>query len=204
MTFVLRTHPASPFGRKARLAAIHLGFGDRLEIVETDTRDAADPLRLDNPLGKIPTLILEDGTSLFDSRVILEYLDALAGGGRILPAAGDARWQALRLQALADGVMDAAILQIYERRFRPEHLWHAEWVDYQAGKVARALAHLESQPLGAPGDITVGDIALACALGYLDFRFGEGWRAVQPALSAWVDAFAAAVPAYDQTRPPPA
>jgi glutathione S-transferase len=199
---VLRSSPASPFGRKIKIAAGVLGLDDQIEIQPADTTDPTDTVRKQNPLGKIPALVLEDGMVLFDSRVILEYLDHRAGGGRIVPTDASARFAALRLQALADGMMDAAILLIYEGRWRPADRREAKWVDHQAGKVARALAALEADPpiLDAPPDM--GRIALACALGYQDFRFAGSWRKDHPRLLAWLDNFAAAVPAYAASRPP--
>jgi glutathione S-transferase len=172
---------------------------DTIEIVAADTNDPADPLRQQNPLGKIPTLVLEDGTTLFDSRVIVDYLDHLAGGGKIIPA-GEARFPQLRLQALADGICDAALLQVYETRFRPEEGRNAAWVSNQAGKVSRALIALEVAPPAYPDRPRIGEIALASALGYLDLRFAGTWRAEYPALVAWLDAFAAKVPAFEETR----
>lgn len=195
---ILRSSPASPFGRKVKIAIAELGLGERVEIVLADTNDPNEPLRKQNPLGKIPTLVLEDGTTLFDSRVIAEYLDHLAGGGRLFPA-GEARFAQLRLQALADGLCDAALLQVYEVRFRPEESRNAAWVENQAGKVARALAALEAAP-PAYDRPRIGEIALACALGYLDLRFEGKWRVDHPALVAWLDGFAARVPAFETTR----
>lgn len=195
---VLRSSPASPFGRKVKMAASVLGLLDRIEIVPADTNDPAEPLRQQNPLGKIPTLVLEDGTTLFDSRVIVEYLDHLAGGG-IFPA-GNERFVQLRLQALADGLCDAALLQVYETRFRPEEGRNAAWVANQAGKVERALAALEAAPPAFPDKPRIGEIALASALGYLDLRFAGTWRAGHPRLVTWLDAFAAKVPAFEATR----
>ena len=116
---ILRSSPPSPFGRKVKIAAAILGLSDKIEIVVTDTIDPADSIRQQNPLGKIPALILADGTALYDSRVIVEYLDLIAGGGKLIPN-GAERIQTLTLQALADGIMDAGILQMYERRFRDE------------------------------------------------------------------------------------
>ena len=134
--------------------------------------------------------------------MILEYLDHRAGGGRIIPTAASARFAALRLQALADGIMDASILLVYEGRWRPPERHEPKWVDHQAGKVARALAALEAAPpaLTAPPD--VGQIALACALGYRDFRFPGTWRTDHPRLVAWLDEFARRVPAFAATKPP--
>jgi len=199
---ILRSTPPSPFGRKIRLAASVLGLSGDIKIEPADTNDAADPLRRQNPIGKIPTLVLEDGSTLFDSRVILEYLDHRAGGGRIIPTDASARFSALRLQALADGIMDASVLLVYEGRWRPPERHEPKWVDLQAGKVARALTALEAAPpaFGAPPD--VGQIALACALGYRDFRFPGTWRADHPRLVAWLDEFARRVPAFAATKPP--
>ena len=196
---VLRSSPASPFGRKVKMAAIELSLIDRIEIVVADTNDPNEALRQQNPLGKIPTLVLEDGMTLFDSRVIVDYLDHLAGGGKIIPA-GEARFAQLRLQALADGIADAALLKVYEGRFRAETERSANWVAHQDGKVARGLAALEAAPPAFTGRPRIGEIALACALGYLDLRFAGTWRADHPALVAWLDDFAARVPAFEKTR----
>jgi len=196
---ILRSSPPSPFGRKVKIAAAILGLSDKIEIVVTDTIDPADSIRQQNPLGKIPALILADGTALYDSRVIVEYLDLMAGGGKLIPN-GAERIQTLTLQALADGIMDAGILQMYERRFRDEDRREAKWIAHQQGKIDRALAYLEQT--GAPLHTTplIGEIALACALGYLDLRFEGTWRAKHPKLVAWLDRFAAAVPSFEQTR----
>ena len=193
---ILRSSPTSPFGRKVVIAAAVLELSDRIEVVFADTNDPEETLRLQNPLGKIPTLILEDGRAIYDSRVIVEYLDALAGGGKIIPD-GPARFAALSRQALADGIMDAALLQVYEQRYREPEIRSSEWVGRQADKVARALVVAERDP---PGAIDVGAIALACALGYLDLRFAGAWRAEHPGLAVWLDGFAAAVPAFEATR----
>src|SRR3954449_12173810 len=110
---ILRSTPPSPFGRKVRLAAGVLGFSKDIKVEAADPNDINDSIRQQNPLGKIPTLVLEDGTTLFDSRVILEYFDHLAGGGRIIPREPRARFDALRLQALCDGALDASVLIVY-------------------------------------------------------------------------------------------
>lgn len=197
---VLRSSPPSPFGRKIKIAAAVLGLRDRIQIEMTDTNDPADSIRRQNPLGKIPALVLEDGLILFDSPVILEYLDAMAGGGRIIPRDGKARWEVLRLHALADGIMDAALLQVYEKRFRPEELQSARWLDYQAEKVTRTLDVLESSPPALTSIPDIGQIGLACALGYLDLRFEGQWRERYPKLVQWLDDFAAQTPAFAETR----
>jgi glutathione S-transferase len=197
----LRFSPSSPFVRKIRIAASVLGLEKDIKAEPAETTSTSDTVRQQNPLGKIPTLVLEDGSTLFDSRVILEYLDHRAGGGRIIPKDASARFAALRLQALADGILDASILQVYEGHWRPAERHEPKWVEHQAGKVARGLAALEAAPpgLGSPPD--VGQITVACALGYRDFRFGEGWRKDHPRLVAWLDGFAAKVPAYAATKP---
>jgi glutathione S-transferase len=200
----LRSSPASPFVRKVRIAAGILGLERDIAIVPADTIDRNDTIRQQNPLGKIPALVLEDGTVLFDSRVILEYLDHRAGGGVIVPKDATARFAALRLQALADGIMDASILLIYEGRFRPAERHEPKWVDHQAGKVARGLAALEAAPPALDAVPNIGQITLACALGYRDFRFQGTWRKDHPRLVAWLDQFAARVPAFAATKPPPA
>ena len=197
---ILRSAPASPFGRKVKIAAAVLGLS--VSVVEADTASPTDSLRRENPLGKIPTLILDDGTTLFDSAVIVAYLDAVAGGNRLIPAELGPRFAALRLESLADGLGDAALLQVYEGRWRAAEKRDAAWVEHQAGKVERALDALEAEP--PAGSITVGSIALACALGYLDLRFDGRWRGGHPRLVAWLDGFAAAVPAFEATRVKPA
>ncbi len=195
---ILRSSPPSPFGRKIKIAAAELGLLERIEVQATDTTNPQDSVRSQNPLGKIPVLILEDGEALYDSRVILEYLDMLAGGNRLIPTAASERFAALKLQALADGVMDAAILQMYEIRFREESQRSPRWVEHQQGKVERALIALEAQP---PGEgLCVGTIATACALGYLDLRFEGKWRATHPKLVTWLEGFEKRVPSFEKTR----
>ena len=199
---ILRSAAASPFVRKVRIATSILGLDDRITLEPADTVNPVDTVRAQNPLGKIPALVLDDGLVLFDSRVILEYLDHVAGGGRIVPAEPKARFAALRLQALADGLMDASILLIYEGRWRDPAKHEPKWVEHQAGKVARALASLEAAPPALDRMPSVGQIALACALGYQDFRFQGTWRKDHPRLVEYLDDFAAAVPAFAATKPP--
>jgi glutathione S-transferase len=197
---ILRSGGASPFGRKVRIAAAVLGLADRIELVPADTANPEDPVRRDNPLGKIPVLIPEDGAPIYDSRVILEYLDGLAGGGKILPA-GKGRIEVLMLEALADGILDASILRVYEVRYRSEEKREPSWVAHQEGKVTRGLASLEHHPPPSAGPMPdAGQITVACALGYQDLRFEGKWRKDHPRLIAWLDSFAAAVPAFEATR----
>lgn len=197
---ILRTAGPSPYGRKVRLAAAILKLEDRITIQAADAMDASDNLRQQNPLGKIPVLVTDDGTALYDSPVILEYLDHQAGGGRILPAEPKARFAALRLQALCDGLLDAALLRVYEGRWRDPDRREEKWLTYQADKMTRCLDVLEMSPPVVGDTPDVGHITLACALGYLDLRFERQWRADYPGLVRWLDAFAQSVPAFEQTK----
>ncbi|HMK79609.1 MAG TPA: glutathione S-transferase family protein [Xanthobacteraceae bacterium] len=197
---ILRSSPPSPFGRKVKLALAILGLEREVSVEKADPTDPSDTLRKQNPLGKIPALIIEDGTVLYDSPVILEYLDFRAGGGKIIPKEPNARFASLRLQALCDGILDAGILLVYEGRWRPPEMAVAKWLDHQTGKVTRALAALEADPPPLTATPCVGQITLACALGYGDLRFGGKWRERHPQLVKWLDAFAARVPAFEATR----
>lgn len=198
---ILRNSPASPFGRKVRIAADVAGLADRIRVEAADTNAADDPLRQQNPLGKIPTLLLEDGEPLFDSRVIVEYLNEIAAAPVLVPP-GTARIGVLRHQALADGLLDACILQVYEARYRPAELRGEAWLAHQRGKMDRTLAHLAVHHAKPGAGVShIGEIAQACALGYLDLRFEGTWRATHPALEAWLKDFAARVPAFAQTAP---
>jgi len=199
----LRSSPSSPFGRKVKMATYILGFDDQVTPVLTDTLDPNDSICEVNPLGKIPALE-DDGATYYDSRVIMEYLDAKAGGGKIIPASGPARFEALTRAALMDGILDAAILVIYERRMRPEDKYVESVVERQRGKIIRGLeaiaAENRSYSNGAMPD--VGEIGLACVLDYLDFRKQVNWRDHAPNLASWLADFAAAVPGYEDSMPP--
>jgi glutathione S-transferase len=198
---ILRFSPSSPFVRKVRIALSLLGLDNDLTMERADTTDPKDSLRKMNPLGKIPVLIVEDGSAIYDSRVILDYLDERAGGGKIVPRDAKRRVEALRLQALCDGILDASILTIYEGRFRKPEMHEPKWLELQAGKVSRALAVLEAEPPPLDPMPHVGQIALACALGYRDFRFGGSWRSDYPRLVGWLERFATQVPAFAATNP---
>ena len=199
----LRSSPSSPFGRKVKMATYILGFDDQVTPVLTDTLDPNDSICEVNPLGKIPALE-DNGTTYYDSRVVMEYLDAKAGGGKIIPASGAARYEALTRAALMDGILDAAILVIYERRMRPEDKYVESVVERQRGKIIRGLeaiaAENPSYSNGAMPDI--GEIGLACVLDYLDFRKQVNWRDHAPSLASWLANFAAAVPGYEDSMPP--
>jgi len=197
----LMSSPLSPYGRKVKIAAGMKGLTDKIELLPTDTNKGDDALNRLNPLGKIPCLITDEGDAIFDSHVICEYFDSLGGGPVLFPKSGRERWRTLTMGALADGILDAALLLVYEGRFRPENMKVQGWVDRQQAKVDRALALLEASPPAWKGSPDYGHLTLACALGYLDFRHGGKWRAGHPKLVKWVDDFAAAVPAFEATRP---
>jgi len=181
----LRFSPTSPFVRKVMVMAHEIGLADRIELIPTDARSAT--AKFENPLGKVPTLMTDGGEALYDSRVICEYLDGLHDGARLFPVAGGERLQALRLQALADGIMDAAILQIYEN-VRPENERSPAWLTKQKGKVEAGLDALEDAADGFGDQLTIGLLTVGCVLGYLDFRFADdNWRATRPALAEWFE-----------------
>lgn len=178
--------PMSPFARKVRVVAHEAGLAGRLEIaVVNPWTDEA--VRQVNPLAKVPALTTDEGLPLYDSRVICQYLDALAGAG-LYPPEGQARWRALTVEALADGVGDAAVRTAVERR-RAEGDRHDDVIERQLAAIAAALDTLERA--GLPGDsFRIGEIAVACQLGYLDFRSVLDWRPGRPALAAWYEAAA--------------
>ena len=179
--------PTSPYVRKCLVSAHELGLVDRIQLLAANAhpvqRDAT--IIASNPLGKVPTLLTEEGTALYDSRVICEYLDSLAGGS-LFPRSGDARWAALTLQSLADGMLDAALLARYEQAVRPEPLRWSDWTAGQLDKVSTSLASLEGNGAGLHDRADIGTLSLACALGYLDLRFADmNWRQRYPKVAAW-------------------
>jgi glutathione S-transferase len=188
----LHYNVASPFVRKVMAVASETGLASRIEPVKRLPSPVAPVAELnsDNPLGKVPCLLTDDGVALYDSRVICEYLDSLHQGPKMFPPAGAARWTALRRQALGDGIMDAAVLTRYETFTRPEAVRWDAWIDSQKQKFRRGLDALEAE--GTTLDVVdIGTLAIACALGYLDFRFAdEDWRARRPRLAAWFEQFA--------------
>ena len=199
--FVLRSTLTSPFGRKVRTAIDVLGLSDRITLVPADTLDENDTLRRQNPLGKMPCLVLADGSTVYDSGVIIEFLQDVAGSDRLLPARGPARFTALTLARLADGITEAAILVVYEGRFRDPGTQSERWLAHQRGKITRALAAFEKSPPD-PGKTDIVAIGLACALGYLDWRKPVEWRQDHPHLAEWLAAFAKNEPAFERTRAP--
>ncbi|SME91856.1 Glutathione S-transferase [Tistlia consotensis] len=190
MSLKLRHAPTSPYVRKAMVLAQETGLAPRIELVPTDVWSADTDIQTDNPLGKVPALATPDGT-LCDSPLICEYLDGLHDGRRFVPEAGPARWRALRLEALGDGVLDAAVGTVIETLRRPaDKVWDGN-VQRQAGKIRAALDGLEREAAGFGALEDVGEITVACALGYLDFRLPElAWREGRPALAAWYETVA--------------
>ncbi len=182
----------TPFGRKVMVLLLETGQDKDVEIVPAGGNPLspeAMPLA-QNPLGKIPALELGDAPALYDSRVICRYLDDRAGG-RLYPPA-PRLWQTLTLEATADGILDAAVLMLYESRLRPEELRFAPWVEAQWAKIARTLDTLEARWMShLAGPLDMGQVALGCALSYLDFRHGvRGWRGGRPKLAEWQAEFA--------------
>jgi glutathione S-transferase len=195
----------SPFVRKCLVSALELGLRESIELLPAAphpvNRDRA--LVASNPLGKAPTLVTGAGSVLYDSRVICEYLNAL-GDGHLLPSTGPLRWEILVDQALADGLMDAAVLIRYETAARPESLRWNEWIAGQFEKVTSALEEFERRAARLGGRVDLGTVALGCALGYLDFRYPSlGWRHSYPDSARWFDGFAERE-SMRATGPPPA
>jgi glutathione S-transferase len=199
----LHWSPRSPFVRKVMIVAHEVGIADKLDCVRTvaATMKPHAELMLDNPLSKIPTLVLDDGTVLYDSPVICEYFDGLHRGPKLFPAAGPARLTALRRQALGDGWLDALIL------WRAEVMRPAEQQSqpYLASFSARNEATLDllerEAPALASNELSIGHIAIGCALAYLDFRYASRqWRNDHPQLAAWHATFAAR-PSFRATEP---
>jgi glutathione S-transferase len=199
----LHYNVASPYVRKVMAVAIETGLDGRLEAVTrmmTPIKPDADVVR-DNPLGKVPCLVADDGAVLYDSRVICEYLDGLHRGPKMFPPAGPARWTALRRQAEGDGMLDVALLARYETFLRPEERRWPEWIDGQKQKFRRALDSLDGEAPSFGDTVDIGTIAIGCALGYLDFRYAdEDWRATRRRLAAWFERFSER-PAMARTAP---
>lgn len=186
----LYSSPRSPYVRKVRVAAHELGLADRFELIEATPQNIIEVVSLDNPLGQIPTLVLDDGTTIFDSPVICEYLDTLHDGAPLIPRDGPARWQALKLQAMADAMLDQAIAVRMDAG-RPAEQRDEAMLDRRRTRLKRCLSALDDDTAALDGALTIGPIAIACALGYLDFRLGPAfWRPEHPALAAWFDRFA--------------
>ncbi|MDE2007921.1 MAG: glutathione S-transferase N-terminal domain-containing protein [Rhodospirillales bacterium] len=190
--------PTSPYVRNVMACAILRGLDGRIEKVPTNPHQSPPGLIAANPLSKVPCLLADDGTALFDSPVICEYLDDLGTAPKLFPAPGPARWRALVLQAMGDGILDASVPRRAEQA-RPREDARDAAIARMRDAVNRTLAMLEAAPPGEALDI--GTIAVACGLGYLDFRFAaEPWREAHPKLAAWF-ARIGAVPALAATAP---
>ena len=182
----------SPFVRKVMVAAHEVGVAGRIRaerVVVAANKLNADVMAV-NPLNKIPTLVLDDGTALYDSRVICEYFDTLHEGAKLFPADRGARWTALRRQALGDGLMEASVLRVGEQARPLEARSETHLAAYRL-KIAGTLDLLEREAEGLAGPIGIGHVAIGCALAHLDFRFAAAdWRAGRPTLAAWYAGFA--------------
>jgi glutathione S-transferase len=199
---LLRHSHTSPFVRKVTVLLHETGLADRVALETVDGWSEPDDLTGENPLSMVPTLVMEDGRTLFDSPVICEYLDTRHAGPRMLPADGEARWQLLREQALADGILDCAVLIFMETVKRPEALRWGWWVELKQRAILRSLDHLERHAGRLDRPVDLGLISLGVALSYLDLRGAVGdWRPGRPALAAWHAGFAAR-PSMIATAPP--
>ncbi len=185
----LRFSPTSPYVRKITVLALETGLHDKIERVPTNAADPASGLAKDNPLSKVPALILENGTNLYDSPVICEYLDSLHSGPKMIPASGEARWTALRREALADGILDAGILRIGEQR-RPANEQSPGWIEKQKNIMVRGFDTLETE-IGSFGkNVDIAAITVGCTIGWALFRYGvDKPLDNRPKLKAWYETF---------------
>ncbi len=197
----LMSSPASPFGRKVKMTILMKNLKDKVEILTVDATKGDATLNAANPMGRIPVLVTDDGSAIHDSHVICEYLDHIGTGPALFPRNSD-RWDTLTRASLADGIIEAALLKVYEGRYRPENMKVQSWVDRLDAKIDTSLAMLEKAPPMWKDAPDYGHLTLAAALGYLDFRHGGTWRKTYPKLVAWLDTFAKAVPGYEASKPP--
>jgi glutathione S-transferase len=192
--------PASPYARKVRAVAAEKSVALEVTTISLSPVTPSADVAARNPLGKVPTLVLEDGSALFDSRVICAWLDQQGFAPSLVPD-GPARWPVLVNEALADGILDAALLHRYENNLRPEAMRWKEWTDGQWSKITAGVAALEARAASFDDRVDLGQIAAGCTLGYLDFRFGHWtWRDQHPRLAKWWAAFAQR-PSMQETRP---
>ena len=188
---LLRFSPTSPYVRKVSVTLEEKELGQRVERVPTNPWDSNTDLATHNPLGKVPALVTDDGLVLHDSPLICEYLDCLSSAPRLIPESGPQRWRVLCMQALADGVLDAAVLYFLESAKRPEELRWSAWMERQLDKIRGALDVMQTDLPGLGEEITLGHIGAACALSYVDFRLpGEEWRSSRQDLARWYQEFA--------------
>lgn len=198
-------NPTSPFARKVRAAAIELGLDGRIElepILVAPCKPNADYAKHHNPLRKIPALVTAEGMTIFDSTVICDYLGAMAGGGRLVPQEGEARWRVLTNHALAKGKCEAAVQIRYETWLRPEALRWPEFAADQWDRIDRGIEWFEQHPAELDGPVNLAHLALGCTLGYLDLRWPEhDWRTPSPAVAGWF-AVLSQRPSFALTNPP--
>ncbi len=196
--------PTSPFARKVRAAAIELGLSDRIELEYVQVapgKPNRDYAKTHNPLRKIPALVTAEGVTIFDSTVICEYLDAMAGGGAIIPREGDARWHVLTNHALAQGICEAAVLARYETALRPEPYRWSEWTADQWDRVVSGIEWFEQHAAELEGPVNLAHLGLGSALGYIEFRYPESdWKARNPTVAAWFVTLAQR-PSFALTKP---
>ena len=179
--------PTSPYVRKVMACAIERQIERQIDLVTSNPWVSPPDLIAANPLSKVPCLITADGVALFDSPVICEFLDTIENELPMFPGAGGARWRALKQQAMADGILDAAVARRQEQA-KPRDDAREAFMARQKAAIDRTIAELEREPPHKVPDI--GSLSVACALGYLDFRFaGEPWRTAHPALAAWLESF---------------
>ncbi len=181
----LRMSTTSPYARKCLMVAIEAGLDQRVERVATAPWAPDTDLPADNPLGKVPVLITDGGEAIYDSPVICDYLDAQHSGRRLIPQSGGERWRQLRLEALADGITDAAVGVRIETVTRPEDKRWPHWTERQQAAMTRGLDALERDCAGWGDEVLIGQLAAVAAVGYVEFRGLADWRAGRPALAAW-------------------
>src|ERR1700688_3511093 len=198
--------PASPFARKVRIAAIELGLIDKIEFVPATVVPGQPNDEYSNmyPLKKLPALILDNGEVIVDSYVIVEYLDDLAGGGKLVPASGASRWKVKSDHSMLQGMLDSMLLCRYEKMVRPERLRWQAWNDDHWNRAWSGMARFEKQADMLSRPLDISQIALTCVLGYADFRFADcGWRKAYPKLDAFHEKTPAR-PSVKISAPPPA
>jgi glutathione S-transferase len=198
--------PASPFARKVRIAAIELDLIDKIELVPTTVAPGqANPeYSKIYPLKKLPAMILPDGDIIVDSYVIVEYLDELAGGGKLIPASGPTRWKVKSDHSMLQAMLDSMLLCRYEKMVRPQGLQWQAWSDDHWNRAWTGMAHFEKQADMLSRPLDISQIALVCVLGYADFRFADcGWRKAYPKLDVFHEKMLAR-PSVKISAPPPA
>ena len=199
--YKLSFSPASPYVRKVRMAAFKAGMDKKLELITANTQDEKDDIRNLNPLGKIPIVTKPDGSSLFDSRVIIDHFNRVGGG--LIPDNGDDRDTVLTRAALVEGLIDASLLIVYSDRYAGGETPSKVWADLQKGKIDRTLDFLENDltnwtnPIG----FDLANIGLVTALGYLKFREVRDWKTNRPKMQEWYQNIGSNLPGFDETKP---